>query len=425
METTFGGFKSKLHFLLHKLRENDLGLRLLIGIIAWLSLSTFIHFREVKIEMLEINTTANRYIVAQVDFQFQDEEATIILRQEAISDIGDIYQIEDKTLRQSVYDLEYFLVHNSGWRDEIKGGSLEEVYKVLESVKTMMKNERFTDSLTQAKMKKLQINPDEFFIVSASVQDKKALPESFWEYLRQQVGTESNKSTLDYILAFLQKRNWPLEIDKKANANIRDYVENSVSPKFTEVKAGTKIITQGEKVRSRHIEMLKAMKQALSQRRNVWAPFSITGNLLLGLIFIVLCGMYIKAYQAEILRSVQKLALLVCIFILTLALAKLIEYILLQISGNMVDAIHYPLVVPFAAILLLILFNARLALFCVSIFSIILATTLTVDHVRFLIINLIASLIIVVTTKSLRRRKDVFRSLRKKPPRFFTCNYCL
>lgn len=426
METTLSGFKGRIKFLMHKLRDNDLGLRLLIALIAWLSLSTFIHFREIKIDTLELNATANRYIVAQVDFDFPDEEAMVILRQEAVSDLGSIYKIDDKTLRQAGYDLEYFFVHSSSWRNELPGVSLDEVLKVIDKVKTVLSDERFTDSYTQAKMKKLQIDIEGFFILPSSGLEKKILSENFWEYLQKQEENGSNKAILNYILTYLQKRNWPLEVDKKADSNLREHVESSISQKYTEVKAGTKIISQGEKVRARHIEMLKAMKQTLNEKRNIWASFSILGNLLLGLMFIILSGMYIKVHQPEVLRSVQKLSLLVCIFILTLAFSKLIEFILMQSSGNLVDAVHYPLIVPFAAILLLILFNSRLALFCVTILSIILSISLAVDHNRFLIINLIASLVIIVTTKTLRRRKEVFevcgKSLLGSVPVIFAFN---
>ena len=408
METTFSGLKGRIKFLFHKLGDNDLGLRLLIGLIAWLSLSTFIHFREIKLDSLELNATSNKYIVAQVDFIFPDEEAMIILRQEALSDLGGIYQIDEKVLRQASYDLEYFFVNNSVWREELKGVSLEEVYKVLDIVKNNLMEDKFVDSYTQSKMKKLQLKVNDLFVASSTDLEKKILPANYWKYLQKKIETESNKNILNYIISYLQKRNWPLEFDKKINFELREQVENSIPTKYTEVKAGTKIISQGEKVRARHLDMLKAMKQSLNEKRNVWNWDTILGNLLIGLIFIVLSGMYIKVYQTEIIRSLQKLSLFVCVFILTLAFAKVVEYVLMQSSGTLVDAVNYPLIIPFAAILLLILFNSRLALFCVALLSIILSIALTVDHVRFLILNLIASLVIIVATKSLRRRKEVF-----------------
>lgn len=403
-------FKEKILLFFSKLNENDLGLRLLIGLIAWLALAAFIHFREIKVDTLEINTTANRYIVAQVDFVFPDEDAMVILKQEAVSDIGSIYQIDDKFLRQANYDLEYFLVHNSSWREELSNVTLEEVYKTLDSIKVRLKDIRYTDPLTLAKMKSFNLSTENFFIFPANERDKKTLPSDFWESFEKDILQKDmgNEQILNYIISFFKKRSWPLEQDKKIDAVLKEFVENSVPPKFTEVKAGTKIVTQGEKVRSRHLAMLKAMKQTLNEKRNVWAPVTLLGNLLMGLIFVLISGVYLKVYQSTIFCSLQRLSLLVCIFILTLAFAKVIEYVLLHNASNLIDAVHYPLIVPFVAILTLILFNPRMALFCVVILGVILSVALAVDYTKFLIINFIASLVIIVTTKSLRRRKEVF-----------------
>jgi len=87
-----------------KLSDNKLLWRCLIGFICWISIAVFIHFKEVKIETLELNATAEKYIVAQLDFEFPDEESTIILKQRAIMDIGNIYKIDEKQLRGVAFD---------------------------------------------------------------------------------------------------------------------------------------------------------------------------------------------------------------------------------------------------------------------------------------------------------------------------------
>jgi cyclic-di-AMP phosphodiesterase PgpH len=408
MDVRAEGLKKIFTFFFRKLFENDLGLRLLIGLISWLALTTFMHFREIKVESLELDSAATGYVVAQVDFEFPDEEAMVILKQEAMSDIGSIYQIDDKQFRQANYDLEYFLIHNSSWRDELPTVTLEEVYRLLEKVKVAIKEDRFVDSLTKARMNKLQLDTNHFFVFPPASLDKKVLPASYWDTLQKKLGTGSDGPIIKYILTFFQKRSWSLDEDKKATTVLREVAENSVPQKYTAVRAGTKIITEGEKVRSRHLVMLKAMKESLNEKRNLWAPFSILGNLLLSLIFIVISALYLSVSQKEIFRSLQKLSLLACIFIFTLAFAKVIEYILLQNPSNLIEGIHYPLIIPFAAILLLVFFNPRLALFCITILSIILSIVLAVDHAHFLIINLITSLVIIVTTEPLRRRKEVF-----------------
>jgi putative nucleotidyltransferase with HDIG domain len=401
------GKKMRLNF-----KENDLGLRLLIGLICWLCLAIFMHFREVKVEVLELNTTANRYIVAQVDFEFPDEEAMIILKQDAWDDIGKIYQIDERMIRQENYDFENLLAHDSSWREKVKDSSLDEMYKITDGYKLALSHARFTDTLTKNKMKKYQLITDHYFIFTPTKEkEKNVLPEEFWSSLRDDAFKNfpnTKKEVIDFVASFFEKKAWVLSEDVTTEANVKGLIENRIPQKFTEVKAGTRIIGQGEKVRTRHIAMLQAMKEALSEKRNIWAPFTIIGNLLLSLIIVAISALYLKVDQKEIFKSLQKLSLLVCIFILTLAFAKITEYILLQNNANLMERVHYPLIVPFAAILTLILFNTRISLYSITIFSIILATTIAIDHSRFLVINLVSSIVVIISPKALRRRKEVF-----------------
>jgi cyclic-di-AMP phosphodiesterase PgpH len=63
------------------------------------SLFIFLHFRQATVEVLELNKVAPGFIVTQVDFDFPDDEATLILRQEAVRDIGKIYWIAQADIR--------------------------------------------------------------------------------------------------------------------------------------------------------------------------------------------------------------------------------------------------------------------------------------------------------------------------------------
>ena len=80
---------------------------LIIGILA-LALFAFLHFREVQVEIPELNSIAPGYIVSQVDFDFPDDEATIILRQDALRDVSKIYQLSQKDIRKSGSNLRIF-----------------------------------------------------------------------------------------------------------------------------------------------------------------------------------------------------------------------------------------------------------------------------------------------------------------------------
>ena len=155
--------------------------------------------------------------------------------------------------------------------------------------------------------------------------------------------------------------------------------------------------------------MLTEMKQALSEKRNLFAPFNIIGNLIVSLVFIVLSALYLRIDQNDVLKSLQKLSLLICIVILTLAFAKVTEYIFLQNPSTLIESAHYPLIIPFAAFLFSILFNFRMAFFGSTFLAILFSITLMVDHTQFLVINLITALIIIISASSMRKRKEVFQ----------------
>src|SRR5690349_20761030 len=63
--------------------DKSVGIRIGIGLLFMISLFFILHFREERVEVLELNSTAPGYVVAQVDFEFNDDEATLIKKQEA------------------------------------------------------------------------------------------------------------------------------------------------------------------------------------------------------------------------------------------------------------------------------------------------------------------------------------------------------
>ena len=397
-----------------RLRENDLGWRLLVGFICFFCLAVFLHFREIKVETLELNTIADRYVVAQVDFEFPDNERMFVLKQEVISGVGPIYKIDEKALRQIHYDFEYFLVQDRSWRQKFPNVGIEEMYKTSDATKEILGKVRFIDAVTKRNLKKYNVPEEDFYLISLKEKTKDLkLSLDYWknDVLEEALSAKLpniKKNIISFIASFFKDKPYPLVEDFRREEEVENYIINTVPQKYTAVKAGSKIIGQGEKVLAKHITMLQSMKEALGKKKLLWSPFIIIGNLLMALIFVILSYLYLRIDQKEILRSLQKLSLFVCIIILTLAFAKISEYIILQNASTLLEAIRYPLIVPFAALLLLMLFNSRIALYGASFLAIILAITLAVDHNRFLILNLIASLVVIVTTKSLRKRKEVF-----------------
>src|SRR2546425_10154084 len=103
--------------------------RLFLVLCFLIPLAIFFHFREEPMESLEIGTLAPRYVIAQIDFDFPDEEATQVLKQEAVKDIGAVYAIKESQIKQYRYSLEKALIDSQKWREELPQSTFEEIYE--------------------------------------------------------------------------------------------------------------------------------------------------------------------------------------------------------------------------------------------------------------------------------------------------------
>jgi cyclic-di-AMP phosphodiesterase PgpH len=393
------------------LSQNDRGLRLLVGFICIIGLSLFLHFREVRLEVLELNATAPRYIVAQVDFEFPDYETTLILKQQAMKDIGSIYQIDDKEIRDARFELENQLIHNRNWRKSSPLSTFEEMYKAADQMETILLEARFTDPRTLQKIKELDIPLSSYYeYVPEKGATEYEIPNDFWDRASLQL-LESNsfhKDTVAYIRDAFKNHKWTLINDSALVHLIRSSVTRTVPEKLTLIQAGTRIINQGEQVSSRHLTMMQSMKSAISESRKLNDPLTMIASLLLSIIFVSISALYFRISQPTFIRSIRQVALFVCVVILTLCFAKVTELALLKSTSNIIEGVRYPIVAPFATILICILLSPRTALFAATFLSIILSVSLAVDHSRFLVLNLVSSIVVIISTKGLRKRKEVF-----------------
>lgn len=386
-------------------------IRLFICLGFAICLFVMLHFREVRIEVLELNNIAPSYIVAQIDFDFFDEEATIILKQEAVRDIGKIYQLAEQQVHQQRIDFESSLLANKQWRQELKNVSFEDIYRVSRALERALLLARFTDPKTLYKMSQehLPINNYQIFTPS-NIAEEATLPHQIWEAIARHyfpANTFSPELT-QFVMNAFETKTWKIEEDIPAQRNLRKLVQSQVPDKYTHVSAGNRIIDQGEKITTRHIAMLQAMKQSMGESRNLWHPLPLLGSLILTIALITVCVAYFRSNHPQVLSSNRKLFLLVTVVALTFGLAKVTESFLLLSKGRLTEAIRYPLFVPIAAILLCSLMNAGIATFVSGFLTIILSITLAVDRQGFILVNLAASLVAILSTHSLRHRKEIF-----------------
>ena len=390
---------------------NARGWRILVGFTCVICLATFLHFREIRLKVLELNTIASRFVIAQVDFEFPDYEATVLLKQQAMQDVGKIYEIEEKQIHKTRTHLEDLLIHSRKWRQAAPKSTFDEMYKAADEIESILLEARFTDPRTIQKIKDLSFPENKYQEVlyegeKAPVQ----LPEDFWKDVEQQIAKDGffHTETIRYVVSEFQKVHWTLVQDILLEDALRSQVGGKVPQKVTKVHAGQRIINQGERVTSHHLVMMQAMKQALSDGRHLSAPLTWVASFLIALIFVTISALYFRISQVAFVRSLRRISLFVGIVIVMLLLSKLTEYILLKGTSPIFAEIRYPILAPFATLLICILLSPRTALFGATFLSIILSVSLAVDHGRFLVLNLVTSIAIIICSQKIRRRKEVF-----------------
>jgi cyclic-di-AMP phosphodiesterase PgpH len=402
--------ESKKKSIFSSLKKDDLGLKLILVLFMLLVLTLFLHFREIRLDILELNSKASKYFVSQVDFKFLDDEATIISKQKRVSSINPIYFIDLNEIKIKRMNFENHLICNPNWHN-LPFISYDTLNELVDRFEKKLIKAKFTDSQTIKKLKKNKIDTFNYFSINHENKNEFHLPQGYCSIIANELKAQLSANihpAINFIRDYFESVNYKLKIDYHSSARVKNQIEKNTVPKYTSVSAGEIIIASNEKVTAKHVVMLQAMKAALTKKRNLFEPLTIFGNVLIAATFIFLAILYLKADQEEISKSFKQLALITTIVILTLVFAKILELILLKSSNSFSEAMRYPIIVPFAALIFRILFNLRLSLFFSMILCIILASFSAMDHHSFLLSNLVASLIAIISTEALRKRTQVF-----------------
>lgn len=394
-----------------RLWDGNLSIKLLIFSGFTFLLFLFLHFQEVRVETLELYSIAPRYVVAQVDFTFLDEEAAALLKEDAVRDLGKIYQLDEHAVRQVRIEFEKYLRDNQEWRDKLPKATLEQLYTGAELVERSLQQLRFTDFRTLKKMESVGLSTSGYLIFTPPHSDQLTLlPAPVWAYLGQNAFAEeaTPQATARFIVDFFRDKEWKLTEDPNPSRVLRNRVIAKVPAKYTKVAAGNRMIDQGEKVTSRHIAMLQAMKNAMADMRNLWSPVTLVGSLLLALVLSSIAAAYLRVVEPSVFASNRQLLLLATVVLLTLGLSKTIEFFVLNSTGSFREVVKYPLIVPFATVLLCSLMNFQVATFAAVFLTIVLSIELPFDRQGFMITNIAAAAVALLTGRSLKKRKDIF-----------------
>ncbi len=390
--------------------DKSSSVRLFLGFLFALILFPTLHFKETKVEVLELNRIAQKYVVAQTDFDFPDDQKSAVLRRESANDIGKIYKIQEKELRHQQEMFEAALVEDQSWRQEAPTVTFEEMYRAFTCVQGALQQARFSDIRTVDRVDQLKLSSQPLLLfVPSSLEEPVSIPKECWAAMIPQCPNADYKGeATGFAIRWLKDKLWPFEEDAAEQHKLRKALENWIPDQYTHIQAGDRIIDKGEKITPRHLAMLQAMKASLGDSKRLWSWPVVAGSLIETLVILLVGALFFRSIYPEVYYSNKKLCLIFLVMMLTLAFAKITEFMLLKSTSSLLEMVRFPIIVPFAAIILCSLMNMRVAVFISIILVALLTISLAVNTAGFLLINLMGSLVAVLYARRLRKRKDVF-----------------
>jgi len=395
----------------HNFFARSLFIRVSIALIFGLGLFSFLHFREVRVDVLERGVTSPKYIVAEINFAFPDEEATTILRQEALLDVGRIYAVDPDTVNKRRLEFENYLIFDQEWRTKVKLATFDEMYKGVEKLARVLLELRFTDPRTIKKLSEMGFSTTYYQELAPFDPSQGAFfPEKVWDFIQNITFDREvfHQESIDFIIDYMKNKIWLMKEDTAQVKRLQKAIREDIPVKYTDVPAGSRIIDRGEKVTVHHIAMMDAMKETMTQNRNLCHPKTILSSLMLTLLVMLVSYAFLKSLYPDILTSNKRLFLLISIVFLGLGFAKTTEFILLKTTENLFEMVRFPLLTPFVAILLCTLINPVVAIFVSSIMTVLFDLVLAFNLSGFMLINLFVSFFAILFTKSLHKRTEIF-----------------
>ena len=418
MDSSLVKFKTGFRSFFSFAKENNSRLdkkfkfkHLLLGFLFVLSLTFFLHYREVRVDYLELNTIAEKSILAPLSFSFSDAEATSLLTQEAMLDVGSVRCLDHRQIIQIDQEVENDLRNYPRWRDTISSATFDDIYRCKEGIREVLQNIHFVDKRTFRRMEELDLSRKGFLICnSENLGERGFLPSEGWKGIHDLVALPNLSSHLvyQYVAELFGQKIWNFQEDLNARNKIRQEVKENIPLKKTDVEMGTWVIQAGEKVTKRHVAMMREIKKILMEKENLLTWKAVVGSFIKALIFTSLIVIYLRMQKLEVLCSFRRMALIGTIIILSLVLAKAAEFVILNKAGSFIDVFCYPIVILFGALLACLLLGLQIS-FIISVFlSVVLGITLAVKYDYFLVMNLGASLVGILSVRKIRRRKEVF-----------------
>jgi putative nucleotidyltransferase with HDIG domain len=372
--------------------------------------ATFFHFREKRFAVYELNSIAPKDIIATQDFSYMDKKKMLVLKQEALVDLGRILQIKESDLEHVEENFLLYLSNHPLWRDSYPV-TYNEMKKLSEKVIKKLSIWHFTDRRTYKKREELHLS-NQYYSVIDSGFEKKAitLPNDFWTKIYQEIIAKNPKfiKEVEFIISMFRANKYIMERDQEERLSMEKSIYQTVPNVYAERLKNDVIVKKGDKITDKEYDQIVALKKAIQSNRNLFSLSKIISSILMSVLVITIGWLYCYRRNSFVLEKTNKLTLYVILILITLSFAKLAEFVL-YISPYFISSyFKYPVIIPFISVLLALFLNEGIALFTTFYLSIIVGFSLSIDHSHFIILNILGGIVATLSAAKMKKRKEIF-----------------
>lgn len=393
MPETKSSFFQRLN-LWQKVKSSLLNPSTWLAIVSSLFLSVLFYFHDIRIEDVKVGTTSSKFVVAQTDFDHIDKTATKLLQTQAKYFLGGVFKLDERALLLQINNLKRDL-------PQFEEEALAELDQYIER----LVNARFSDQKTLKRLHELRWSGKEHFFLYSHLAG--GIPEHFWHDL-----LPKNSHPLNYQLAVkLESIPFIIIADDELEARLQKVIIESVPPVKTSFKAGHLLLGPGDKIQDFHKDLMISMKEAQKTSKILFSKFDASASLLLGGLFTLLYGFYLRRTHPEIAYNFPKLLLLTLCVVMGIGGAKILEILIVKSGVSYLDGLRYTPILALSVLLIAILIDRQIALLSLLLMLVMTYLFLAFEPGRFMLSNLIASACILLSTVKINRRRQIVSSV--------------
>ena len=373
-------------------------------------LAAFFHFRERRFVLYELGTTAPKDIIAIQEFSYLDKTQAVVLKQEALVDLGKIWRMDEEDLEVVEEKFLRQISNHPSWKKQYPV-TYNEMKSLSSKVVALMGKWHFTNRRTFRKREEIGLSVNRYSVIDGVTKNKAIiLPNEFWQKIEQQMIKKNSAfaKEITYIIGIYRGNRFLLVRDHEARATMERSLYQTVPEVYSKRAKNDLIVKKGEKITEEEYDQIVALKEALRNSRNLLSPRKILSSLLYSFLIVGMGWLYCYFRNPVVLKSTNKLTLYITLIILNCIIAKSIEFGINAVPYSIGMYFQYPVIIPFMSILLTLFIGEEISLFTSLFLTVFVGFTLSLHHGYFIVINVISGLCASLCASNMKKRKEIF-----------------